>query len=123
VVPGGAVYQHVVKGSTGQTARCRRGNGVPAGRVALASIVGAGTITGWGYGMVEGVNGTRTGPSNSLIGIEFESLSHGANQMTLFDPESREKLERLARAADQLRDRFGFAKVQFGGSLGSSDDH
>jgi DNA polymerase IV len=58
-----------------------------------------------------------------LIGIEFESLSHGANQMRLFDPESREKLERLARAADQLRDRFGFAKVQFGGSLGSSDNH
>jgi DNA polymerase IV len=58
-----------------------------------------------------------------LIGIEFENLSHGANQIGLFDPEWREKLERLARAADQLRDRFGFAKVQFGGSLGSEKDH
>jgi DNA polymerase-4 len=58
-----------------------------------------------------------------LVGIEFENLSHGANQMGLFDPEWRQKLERLARAADQLRDRFGFAKVQFGGSLGSPEDH
>jgi DNA polymerase IV len=58
-----------------------------------------------------------------LIGIEFGTLSHGVNQMALFDPEWREKLERLARVTDQLRDRFGFAKVQFGGSLGSSKDH
>ena len=58
-----------------------------------------------------------------LIGIEFENLSHGSNQIGLFDLEWREKLERLARAADQLRDRFGFAKVQFGGSLGSEKDH
>jgi hypothetical protein len=26
-------------------------------------------------------------------------------------------MEKLARAADRLRDRFGFSKVQFGGSL------
>ncbi len=58
-----------------------------------------------------------------LIGIEFDNLSRGANQMGLFDPEWRDKLERLARAADQLRDRFGFATVQFGGSLGSAKDH
>ncbi|PYU24170.1 MAG: DNA polymerase IV [Acidobacteria bacterium] len=58
-----------------------------------------------------------------LIGIEFGRLSHGVNQMGLFDPEWREKLERLARATDQLRDRFGFAKVQFGGSLGCAKDH
>jgi len=58
-----------------------------------------------------------------LIGIEFSTFSHGANQLDLFDPERREKLERLARAADQLRDRFGFAKLQLGGSLGSSEDH
>lgn len=58
-----------------------------------------------------------------LIGIEFDNLSHGANQMGLFDPEWRDKLERLARAADQLRDRFGFRSVQFGGSLGSTEDH
>jgi len=58
-----------------------------------------------------------------LIGIEFGTLSHGATQMGLFDPEWRAKLERLARATDQLRDRFGFAKVQFGGSLGSAKGH
>jgi DNA polymerase-4 len=58
-----------------------------------------------------------------LIGIEFGMLSHGANQIGLFDPEWHEKLERLARATDQLRDRFGFGTVQFGGSLGSAKDH
>lgn len=58
-----------------------------------------------------------------LIGIEFGTLTHGANQIGLFNPETREKLERLARAADQLRDRFGFAAIQFGGSLGSAKDH
>lgn len=58
-----------------------------------------------------------------LIGIEFGTLSHGANQIGLFDPEARQKLERLARATDQLRDRFGFAAIQFGGSLGAAKDH
>jgi DNA polymerase-4 len=58
-----------------------------------------------------------------LIGIEFGTLSHGANQMGLFDPVLREKLERLARATDQLRERFGFSAVQFGGALGSAKDH
>jgi DNA polymerase IV len=58
-----------------------------------------------------------------LIGIEFGTLSHGANQIALFNPELREKLERLARATDQLRDRFGFSTIQFGGSLGSAKDH
>ncbi len=58
-----------------------------------------------------------------LIGIEFDNLSHGSNQIDLFDPERRDRLERLARAADQLRDRFGFTKLQFGGSLGSTKDH
>lgn len=58
-----------------------------------------------------------------LIGIEFGMFSQPANQMPLFDPERREKLERLARATDQLRERFGFAKIQLGGSLGRSEDH
>ena len=58
-----------------------------------------------------------------LIGIEFGSLTHGADQIGLFDPEARQKLERLARATDQLRDRFGFAAIQFGGSLGAAKDH
>src|SRR5256712_3863856 len=58
-----------------------------------------------------------------LIGIEFEKLSHGANQIGLFDPEGREKPEPPARAADQPPDRFGFAKVQLAGTRGSEKDH
>lgn len=58
-----------------------------------------------------------------LIGIEFGMLSHGANQISLLDPERWAKLERLAQAADQLRDRFGFTAIQLGGSLGSAKDH
>jgi hypothetical protein len=41
----------------------------------------------------------------------------------LLDPERREKLERLARATDGLRDRFGFAKLQLGGSLSHKPPH
>jgi DNA polymerase-4 len=55
-----------------------------------------------------------------LLGVELSSLVAAAatgRQMDLLDPERREKLERLSRAADKLRDRFGFSKVQFGGSL------
>jgi hypothetical protein len=35
----------------------------------------------------------------------------------LLDAERRAKLEKLTSATDRLRDRFGFGKVQFGGSL------
>lgn len=58
-----------------------------------------------------------------LIGVELGALSHGASQLDLLDAAQREKTEKLARAADRLRDRFGFTKVQFGGSLGSGDEH
>jgi DNA polymerase-4 len=58
-----------------------------------------------------------------LIGVELGTLSHGATQLDLLDAPRRAKLEKLARATDRLRDRFGFAKVQFGGSLGTDDDH
>ncbi len=57
-----------------------------------------------------------------LIGVELSGLTHGEMQLDLLDAGSREKSEKLARAADRLRDRFGFTKVQFGGSLGSDDD-
>ncbi|HTP43378.1 MAG TPA: hypothetical protein VMJ13_02380, partial [Candidatus Acidoferrum sp.] len=46
------------------------------------------------------------------VGVEL-SASSGAEQLDLLDPGRREKLERLARATDRLRDRFGFSKVQF----------
>lgn len=52
-----------------------------------------------------------------LVGVALSSFSAGSGQLDLLDPERREKLERLARATDGLRDRFGFSKLQLGGSL------
>jgi len=52
-----------------------------------------------------------------LLGVAFSGLTHGEEQLDLLDPQRRAKLEKLSKAADSLRDRFGFAKVQFGGSL------
>jgi DNA polymerase-4 len=52
-----------------------------------------------------------------LLGVAFSGLTHGNEQLDLLDPQRRAKLEKLSRATDSLRDRFGFAKVQFGGSL------
>ncbi len=54
-----------------------------------------------------------------LIGVSLESLTGATTQLALLDAEQKEKLERLARAADKLRDRFGFNKIQLGGSLNS----
>jgi DNA polymerase-4 len=52
-----------------------------------------------------------------LLGVALSSFTHGGEQLDLLDAQRREKLERLAQATDRLRDRFGFSKVQFGGSL------
>ncbi|HET9399884.1 MAG TPA: DNA polymerase IV, partial [Candidatus Acidoferrales bacterium] len=52
-----------------------------------------------------------------LVGAALSSFFHGSEQLDLIDAGRREKLERLARATDKLRDRFGFSKLQFGGSL------
>ena len=52
-----------------------------------------------------------------LLGVSLSGLTHGAEQLDLLDAERRERLEKLTRATDKLRDRFGFGKVQFGGSL------
>src|SRR5580658_8681801 len=57
-----------------------------------------------------------------LVGVAFTSFSAGSAQIDLLDPERRDKLERLAHATDRLRDRFGFSKVQFGGSLPARDE-
>jgi DNA polymerase IV len=57
-----------------------------------------------------------------LVGVELSSFTSGSGQMELLDPGRREKLERLVRATDSLRDRFGFSKVQFGGSLSTRED-
>jgi DNA polymerase-4 len=52
-----------------------------------------------------------------LLGVSLGGLTHGNEQLDLLDAERRAKLEKLTSAADHLRDRFGFGKVQFGGSL------
>jgi DNA polymerase-4 len=55
-----------------------------------------------------------------LVGVALSSFSSslaGPEQLDLLDPARREKLERLARATDRLRDRYGFSKVQLAGSL------
>jgi DNA polymerase-4 len=52
-----------------------------------------------------------------LIGVALSGLTHGNAQLDLLDPQRLAKLEKLSKAADSLRDRFGFAKLQFGGSL------
>jgi len=52
-----------------------------------------------------------------LLGVAFSGLTHGEEQLDLLDPQRRAKLEKLSKAADFLRDRFGFGKIQFGGSL------
>jgi DNA polymerase IV len=57
-----------------------------------------------------------------LVGVALSSFSSGSEQLDLLDPERREKLERLARAADRLRDRYGFSKVQLAGSLANPKD-
>jgi len=52
-----------------------------------------------------------------LVGVALTSFTHGGEQLDLLDAGRREKLEKLARTADALRDRFGFSKIQFGGSV------
>ncbi len=52
-----------------------------------------------------------------LVGVALSSFTHGGEQLDLLDAKRREKLERLAQATDALRDRFGFSKIQFGGSM------
>jgi DNA polymerase IV len=56
-----------------------------------------------------------------LLGVALSGLCHGATQLELLDSDRREKLDRLTKAADQLRDKFGFRTVQFGGSLRRDD--
>jgi DNA polymerase IV len=52
-----------------------------------------------------------------LLGVALSQFTHGGEQLDLLDASRREKLERLAKATDSLRDRFGFSKIQFGGSM------
>ena len=52
-----------------------------------------------------------------LLGVSLSGLTHGKAQLDLLEAERCARLEKLTSAADRLRDRFGFNKVQFGGSL------
>ena len=56
-----------------------------------------------------------------LLGVSLSGFTHGNEQFDLLEAERRAKLEKLTSAADRLRDRFGFGKVQFGGSLRRDD--
>jgi DNA polymerase-4 len=58
-----------------------------------------------------------------LLGVGLSSLSHGAEQLDLLQSERREKMEKLTKAADELRDKFGFGSVQFGGSIRKDQPH
>ncbi|MGB6483063.1 MAG: DNA polymerase IV [Candidatus Acidiferrales bacterium] len=61
-----------------------------------------------------------------LVGVALSSFlaaSTATGQLELLDAGNREKLERLAQAADRVRDRFGFSKLQLGGSLRSPRKH
>ena len=52
-----------------------------------------------------------------LVGVALTSFTSESGQLDLLDAHRREKLQRLAKTTDKLRDKFGFTKVQFGGSL------
>lgn len=56
-----------------------------------------------------------------LLGVGLSGLCHGAKQLDLLEADRREKLDKLTKAADRLRDKFGFGSVQFGGSLRRDD--
>jgi len=56
-----------------------------------------------------------------LLGVALSGLSHGAEQLDLLEADRREKLAKLTKATDQVRDKFGFGSVQFGGSLRRDD--
>jgi DNA polymerase IV len=56
-----------------------------------------------------------------LLGAALSELCHGSEQLDLLEAQRREKLEKLTKATDKLRDKFGFGSVQFGGSLRRDD--
>lgn len=52
-----------------------------------------------------------------LLGVALSDFSHSSPQLSLLDAAGRERQKRLARAADRLRDRFGFEKIRRASSL------
>ncbi|HEV2386734.1 MAG TPA: DNA polymerase IV [Candidatus Acidoferrales bacterium] len=58
-----------------------------------------------------------TGRKLRLVGVALAGFTQAPGQLHLLDEGRREKLERLARAADRLRDRYGSRKLVLGSSL------
>jgi DNA polymerase IV len=56
-----------------------------------------------------------------LLGTALSHFTHGNEQLDLLEADRREKLAKLTKATDQLRNKFGFDSVQFGGSLPRDD--
>lgn len=52
-----------------------------------------------------------------LLGVALSRFAAAPGQLSLLDGRERERRERLARAADRLRDRFGEGKLRLGGSI------
>lgn len=63
-----------------------------------------------------------TGKPLRLVGVALGGFTGAPRQPDLLDPARDEKRERLARAADRLRDRYGFGKIRLGGSLPGDED-
>jgi DNA polymerase-4 len=57
-----------------------------------------------------------------LLGVALSQFEHAAPQLDLLDAGRRDRQEKLARATDRLRDKFGFSKLQRGGSLRLPED-
>ena len=57
-----------------------------------------------------------------LLGVAHSQFEHAAPQLDLLDAGQRDRLEKLARATDRLRDKFGFSKLRRGGSLRLPED-
>jgi hypothetical protein len=51
------------------------------------------------------------------VGVRASNLARGVFQRNLLEAGQREKLGRILKAADKLRDRFGFEAVQLARSL------
>jgi DNA polymerase-4 len=56
-----------------------------------------------------------------LLGVALSDFTHDAPQLSLLDAPGRERAEKLARAADRVRDRFGFDKLSRAASLANSE--
>lgn len=57
-----------------------------------------------------------------LIGLEVSNLVSGEKQLSLFNTEKK-KMEKVDRAIDQIRDRYGFDSIQSGYTLDLKERH